>query len=166
MEEKTARIRINVSAGEIEVEGTETFVREYAEKFEILLKSLKEPPPQVAPVRMTLPEQELVPTKTDMPAVFGEYLQQFPKSTTDIDRVLIAAYFVQSQDPDTCFFTTRNANNLLTEQGFKVANASDCVKKSIKTKRVFVVDKAKRKCKYRVSQPGIDYINGLMEETG
>lgn len=159
MEEKTARIRINVSAGEIEIEGTEAFVREYVDKFEDLLESLKERP-QIRPVpqKMALPEQVSVPAKADMPEVFGEYLQRFPKSSTDVDRILIAAYFVQSHDPEN-FFTTRSANKLLTEQGIKVANASDCVKKSIKTKRVFALEKGK----YRVSQTGIGYINELIE---
>ena len=33
MEEKTARIRINFTIGEIEIEGTETFVREHMDKY-------------------------------------------------------------------------------------------------------------------------------------
>lgn len=162
MEDKTARIRINFNVGEIEVEGTEAFVREYVDKFEDLLEFWKKRP-VVSPTsqEIAVTEQGLAPAKTDMPDEFGEYLQRFPRSITDIDRVLIAAHFVQSHDPENCF-TTRNANTLLTEQGHKVANASDCVKKSIKTKRIFAVPSL-GKGKYRVSKPGIEYINGLLE---
>jgi hypothetical protein len=104
MEEKTAKIRINISAGEIEIEGTEAFVREYVDRFEELLEFLKKRP-QVAPVpqKIALPEQAPAPAKTEMPEVFGEYLQRFPKSITDLDRILIAAYFVQSHEPDNFF---------------------------------------------------------------
>jgi hypothetical protein len=159
MEEKTARIRINIRAGEIEIEGTETFVREYLDRFEELVEFFKKRP-QVAPVpkKVALPEQAPAPAKTEMPNVFGEYLQRFPKSITDVDRILVAAYFVQSHEPENSF-TTRSANRLLTEQSIKVANASVCVKRNIKTKRVFALEKGK----YRVSQPGIDYINELIE---
>ena len=159
MEDKTAKIRINISAGEIEIEGTEAFVREYVDRFEELLKFFKKRP-LVAPVseKMTLAEQAPVRAKTEMPEVFGEYLQRFPKSITDVDRILIAAYFIQSHEPENSF-TTRSANKLLTEQGIKVANASVCVKRNIETKRVFALEKGK----YRVSQPGIDYINELIE---
>ena len=162
MEDKTARIRVNLSISEIEVEGTETFVREYVDKLEDLLESRKKQPKvRSAPQEMAVTEQAPAPAKADMPEVFGEYLQQFPRSITDIDRVLIAAYFVQSHDPKVCF-TTGNTNKLLTEQGHKVANASDCVKKSTKTKRVFAVPSS-GKGKYRVSRTGIDYINKLLE---
>jgi len=162
MEEKTARIRINVSAGEIEIEGTEAFVREYVDKFEDLFESLKKRP-QVAPApqKLALPQQVSVPAEAEMPEVFGEYLQRFPKSITDVDKVLVAAHFVQFHDSENSF-ATRSANKLLTEQGFKVANASDCVKKNTRTKRIFAVPEL-GKGKYRVSSAGIDYINELIE---
>lgn len=162
MEDKTARIRVNFSIGEIEVEGTEAFVREYVDKFEDLLESWrKQHKVRSAPQETAVTEQAPAPAGVDMPEVFGEYLQQFPRSITDIDRVLVAAHFVQSHDPENCF-TTRNVNKLLTEQGHKVANASDCVKKSTKTKRVFAVLSLGRG-KYRISSIGIDYINELLE---
>lgn len=162
MEDKTARIRVNFSISEIEVEGTEAFVREYVDKFEDLLESWKKQPKvRSTPQEMVVTEQAPAPSKADMPEEFGEYLQQFPRSITDLDRVLIAAYFVQSHDHEDCF-TTRSTNKLLTEQGHKVANASDCVKKSTKTKRVFLVSSL-GKGKYRVSSSGIDYINDLLE---
>jgi len=162
MEDETARIRVNFSIGEIELEGTEAFVREYVDKFDDLLESwMKQPKVRPAPKGMAVTEQAPAPIKADMPDVFGEYLQQFPKSIADIERVLIAAYFVQSRDPEDCF-TTRSANMLLTEQGHKVANASDCVKKSTRAKRVFAVPSSGRG-KYRVSSTGIDYINDLLE---
>ena len=162
MEDKTARIRVNFSIGEIEIEGTEAFVREYVDEFEGLLESWKKQHKvRPAPQETAVTEQSPAPAKADKPEVFGEYLQQFPGSITDMDRILIAACFIQSQDPDQCF-TSGEANNLLTEQGHKVANASDCVRKSLKTKRVFAVTKS-GKGKYRVSKPGIKYINELLE---
>ena len=93
----------------------------------------------------------------ETPAVFGEHLNQFPRSVTGVDKMLIAAHYVQANDPDN-MFTTRLANDLLKAQGVKVANATDCVKKSMKTKRVFAIEKGK----YRVSKLGLEHLENLL----
>lgn len=158
MDTQKSRLRINLKEQELEVEGSEEFVREYAEKFEHLLSALGDLSGSTAipeALSATPLAQQKVPSK--LPSAFGEYLLQFPRSITDIDRMLIAAYYIQSNDPDIVF-TTRSANTLLKEQGVKVANAADCVKKSTKTKRVFTVERGK----YRVSQTGIEHINSLL----
>jgi len=157
MEEQNAHLRINLTTREIEIEGSETFVREYAEKLESLLSVAAESSAVTnQPQQSTSnPPQVQLPPK-ELPPVFGEYLHLFPKSITDMDKILIAAYYVQAQDADNSF-TTRAANQLLKEQNIKVTNAADCVKKSMKTKRVFALGKGR----FRVSQAGIDYINGL-----
>ena len=162
MEDKTARIRINFSIGEIEIEGTETFVREHVDKYENLFEFWRKES-RVKSVPQEIATSEKVPAQAerDLPEVFGDYLQKFPKSITNIDKVLMAGYFIQSHEPDKCF-TRRNANILLTEQGYKVSNPSDSVNQSKKSKRIFAVP-SEGKGKFRVSQDGIDYINGLQE---
>lgn len=162
MEDKTARIRVNFSIGEIEIEGTEAFVREYVDEFEDLFECWrKQPKFGPAPQETAVTEQSPPSAKADMPETFGEYLHKYPGSITDTDRVLIAAHFIQCQVPEQCF-TAREANELLTEQGIKVANVSSYVARLRKAKRVFVVSK-EGKGKNRVSSSGIDYINQLLE---
>jgi hypothetical protein len=160
MDKQNARLRINLSAREVEIEGSEEFVREYAAKLENALPLLAKAPEvgqvpkdEGAPVSKEQPKTSV----TTVPEVFGEYLTLFPKDVSDIDKVLIAAYHVQTQAPES-LFATAQANQLLKSQGIKVANASRAVKLQIAAKRAFPVSRGK----YRVSQEGIDYIKSLM----
>jgi len=158
--EQTTRLRINLTTREIEVEGSEAFVREYAEKFENLLHSIDQHPQKPSPTPVSTSIIPEAATETDLPSTFGEYLHMFPASITDLDRTLIAGYYTQSQSSDNSF-TTAYANELLKEQGIKIANAADCVSKNKKAKKVFALQKGM----FRVSQTGVDYLNGLIIKT-
>jgi len=153
MDERQARFRISVDGSEIEIDGSEAFVREHLEKFGDILRSVRDRPPLEAVAEQTVASESVAPSMV-VPVQFGEYLARFPKSITDVDRVLIAGHFVQTQSADKAF-RTGEANSLLKEQGIKVANASNCITRNKKTGRVFSV--AGRK--YRISQAGLDWIN-------
>lgn len=162
MDKQNTRFRINLSTREIEVEGSEEFVREYAAKFEDALSSLTKisrVDQVLGDKKVSSDKEQLKTSTTTIPQVFGEYLILFPKDISDIDKVLIAAYHAQTQDPDN-LFTTGQANQHLKSQGIKVANASRAVKLQIEAKRAFSVSKGK----YRVSQEGINYISSLMSQ--
>ena len=61
---------------------------------------------------------------------------------------------------NTCkssFAGTGEANALLTEQGVKVGNPSQCVKQNLTAKRVF-----KHLGRYRVSQTGLEYLRQML----
>jgi hypothetical protein len=53
--EQQARLRINLAQGEFEVEGSEAFVRGYAERFEALLERLNGAPDVASPPPTPLP---------------------------------------------------------------------------------------------------------------
>ena len=155
--EQNARLRINLATREIEIEGSEAFVKEYAEKFESLLSSLAKPPTPArsAPASNNAPVD--VPSATGLPSTFGEYLHMFPSDITDLDKMLMAGYYAQSQSSDNSF-TTASAHDLLKEQGIKLGNAADCVKKNQKAKKIFALEKGR----FRVSKSGGEYISGLL----
>jgi hypothetical protein len=149
-----AKLRINLAQREFEVEGSESFVRAYAERLDQLLGWLTQQTAAVAngasiPAR---PEGD-GPTA---PGTFGELLQRLPRTATDVDRMLVAGYFAQQSGADSGF-ATGEANHLLTEQGVKVGNPSQCVKQNLLAKRVF-----KHQGRYRVSQIGLDYLRQLI----
>jgi hypothetical protein len=156
MEQLSARLRINLATREIEVEGSEAFVKEYADKFENLLTSLKEPPAK-APISESSNVAGEAPTATGLPGTFGEYLHMFPGDITDLDRMLLAGYYAQSQSSDNSF-TTASAHDLLKEQGVKLGNAADCVKKNAKAKKAFTLERGR----FRVSKTGAEYLNSLL----
>jgi len=161
--EKNTRFRINLSTRELEVEGSEDFVREYAEKFKDVIKAFsgtKSLTPMDSVPQNSVPVQSQSQTgQQNMPEVFGAYFQQFPRETSDIDKVLIAAYYTQMYD-DKNIFSTVTANKHLKLNGIKVANASQAVKNQINAKRVFSVSSGK----YRVSQAGIEYLAELQSK--
>ena len=73
--------------------------------------------------------------------------------------MLVAGYFAQQRAADNGF-TTGEANTLLTEQGVKVGNPSQCVRQNLLAKRVF-----KHQGRYRVSQIGLDYLRQMVGAT-
>ncbi len=156
--EDRARLRISLAQREFEVEGSEAFVREFAPRIETLLERLTATPAVLEPPSPSLVlNGEPEPPQAAALGNFGEYLLRLPTSATDVDRMLAAGYFVQQQAPDDSF-ATADANKRLTEQGIKLGNPSQCVKKSVLAKRVFMVTRGR----YRVSQHGRQHLRQLL----
>ena len=153
MDQRT-RLRINLTSREFEVEGSEAFVRAYAERFDELLAGMTAAPPE--PVVFTAAAVAEERPKASL-GNFGEYIQTLPRSATDVDKMLAAGFFAQSRSGDNAF-STGDANTLLMDQGIKVGNPSQCVKQSLVAKRVFQVQRGR----YRVGQPGLDHLRQLM----
>ncbi|MGI9510607.1 MAG: hypothetical protein ACR2QJ_14800 [Geminicoccaceae bacterium] len=160
MDQGRTRLKINLSQGEFEVEGSEAFVNRYIERIDALFANLehgttaKRPPPPTAPA-ITRPGNGELAT-SEAPDNIGEWLEHMPRSSTDVDRMLLAGYFAQLRSGDQSF-GTGEANTLLTDQGIKVGNPSQCVKQNLVAKRVF-----KHQRRYRVSQTGLDQLRQLL----
>jgi hypothetical protein len=148
-----AKLRINLAQREFEVEGSENFVRAYAERLDQLLAWLAQ---QTAATASSPPPAGPDGDGLAAAGTFGELLQRLSRSATDVDRMLVAGYFAQQSGADNGF-GTGEANHLLTEQGVKVGNPSQCVKQNLLAKRVF-----KHQGRYRVSQIGLDYLRQLV----
>ncbi len=159
-----AKIRINLVTREIEIEGSEEFLQTYDEKLSQLLDRITNSPVIPVPAASEVPAEPQptanpTETKSDVPKTFGELLHQVPKTATDADEVLIAAWYSQKNSADNTF-KTGDANRLLTDQGVSLSNASQAVKSNVGQKRVFVVDK--KKGKYRVSKAGEEHVAKLL----
>jgi hypothetical protein len=154
--EQRARLRINLSQREFEVEGSEAFVRTYVERFDGWLGRLDdrvEPEPA-----STGPRAAPAPPRRDGHGAesFGQLLHRLPRAASDVDRMLAAGYFAHIRSADKSF-STGEASALLTEQGVKVGNPSQCVKQNLTAKRVF-----KHLGRYRVSQTGLEYLRQML----
>jgi hypothetical protein len=155
-----ARLRVNLVQSEFEVEGSEAFVRTYAERFDALLDRLghgaepDDPPaPRTQPSRAQPPSPPALSIDT---ANLGELLHHLPRSATDVDRMLLAGHVAQSRSADNAF-STGEANALLTEQGVKIGNPSQSVKQNVVARRVF-----RHQRRYRVSQIGLHHLAQLL----
>jgi hypothetical protein len=158
-----ARLRVNLAQSEFEVEGSEAFVRTYAERFDALLDRLghgtpSEDPPATGaePAR---PQQPNPPALAIDGTSLGELLHHLPRSATDVDRMLLAGHVAQTRSADNAF-STGEANALLTEQGVKIGNPSQSVKQNVVARRVF-----RHQRRYRVSQIGLDHLAQLLRTT-
>jgi hypothetical protein len=150
-----ARLRVNLAQSEFEIEGSEAFVRTYAERFDALLDRLgSRPSPDDPPTART--ESPRAASLSIDTASLGELLHRLPRSATDVDRMLLAGHVAQSRSADNAF-STGEANELLTEQGVKVGNPSQSVKQNLVAKRVF-----RHQRRYRVSQIGLDHLAQLL----
>lgn len=162
MDEIRTRLKINLSQGEFEVEGSEAFVERYAERIDQLFarlhqaKSVEQPVAEIASTSEIAANGNGQSTATDAPGHIGEWLEHLPRSATDVDRMLLSGYFAQLRSGDQSF-GTGEANTLLTDQGIKVGNPSQCIKQNLVAKRVF-----RHQRRYRVSQTGLDQLRQLL----
>jgi hypothetical protein len=168
MEEK-AKIRINLTSREFEVEGSEEFITKYDETIASFLEKiyLEDDNRNQSKTNSGVEQSKVQITNTKTIEVddnnddiddssFGELYNKLPNSAKDVDKMLLAGYFVQLSTDDKVF-TTRAASGLLLEQGVKLTNPSASMKANMSTKKVF-----KHKGHYRISETGISYIKGLI----
>lgn len=156
---ENARIRISVSAGELEVEGTAAFMAQYSDAIDAMIGRLKTEP--VTASNTATPTQ---PLSAPAPATaatgelpeFGEVLHGLSSNASGPDRMLVAGWYVQRASSENTF-STGEANQLLMGQGVKLSNPSQALKNAISAKRVFKVGS-----RYRISKVGEDHLKTLL----
>ena len=148
-----ARLKVNLLAREFEIEGSEAFVEAYGGRIEQLLHRLVESARAGAETPTTAVE---APAGTPADEGFGGLLLALPRNATDVDRILLAGWYVQQAAPERTF-TTAEANRHLVEQGIKVGNASQSVKQNLVAKRAFLVQRGR----YRVAHSGLAHLAQL-----
>lgn len=156
--DRQARLRVNMSEREYEIEGSEAFVERLAGRLEALMAEIDPPAATADPA----PSPPAAATPAGEPAAealgpFGAFIQHLPGSATEVDKMLAAAFYVQRQSHDDAF-ATADASRRLSEHGIRLGNPSQCVKQSLLAKRLFMVQRGR----YRVSQTGRAHLRHLM----
>ena len=159
MNKSDATLRVNPQTGEIEIHGSEKFVREMLDYVRPIIEGHRRPQGRPRQEEKAPPVKAQVagkkPASPDMPEEFGEYRHRF-SATHGTDQVLIAGRFAQEQSESNSF-KTNEATKLLQDQSIKLTNPSQAVKQGLKSKRLIKL----RGGKYRVSQSGIAAIDKL-----
>ncbi len=139
MTSERARVRLNFTARELEIDGPVAVVRELIEEYRPMVENAVSPAPATSgyarPAGGSAPVSSAA-RPGDVPESFGEYLHAFPDSLSGPDKMLVAAAYVQAQSDDNCF-STREANALLKEHGIRLANASVARKRIVAAKYAF-----------------------------
>lgn len=150
---ENVRIRINLAAGELELEGPERFVEAHQESLQKMMALLVESRPVSTPA---LSRGDPTTRSPQHEVPFGELFNQLSTSAKDVDKILLAGFYAQRNSKDRVF-TTRKASSLLAEVGVKLTNPSQSLKQNERAKRLFRHREA-----YRVSKEGEEHIANLL----
>ena len=165
-----ACIKINRDTGEIEISGSEAFVKEQVPLLERVLNISQVAATPSTPVAEKRVERrgrprKIAPAEGTYKSVkppkitnsFSSYMRSFKRKMKKGDWILAAGYYFQtSTGSDT--FSTFNTSKLLKAQGVELANPSQYMKNNISSGRV----KSAGKRAYKVTEQGINHLNILM----
>lgn len=166
-----ARIKISVVSGEIEIEGTESFVSEQINNLEKLVgyfkvKNTKEKiiSDPISTVIEVPQENSQVNETNKFPDNFGEWFHKYPKGLIEDDIVLLTGLYIQNNESENNSFKTRPINKTLLEQGVKISNTSASLTNLKKKKLIIQVGKDGSLKSYRISTDGKKHIDELLGE--
>jgi hypothetical protein len=151
------RIRVNLSAKEFEIAGSEEFVRHYYDKIFDVIKDMPQDISQNKSSEnlvLNSPQKKIIESFSESLS-FENLLNRFTKSVSNTDKVLVTGYYIQLKHDN---FSTKEVKNILLDHGIKIENPSQLIKNGINTDKIILVGKGK----YKVSQNGLKYINELM----
>ncbi len=159
MEPTEAKIRINLSQSEIEIEGSEEFVEKHIKKIEDYLQlcEIKNHAKPAAKSVHSDEESSSNQSKKDreseeqLPSNFGEWIHKTPSNATDSVKVIFAGYYNQKHSESNSF-NSSTVNQLLKDHGIKVANVSTTIKRLVDAKKIFQVGKAEGLINYRLTR--------------
>lgn len=171
MENISTRIRINLNSREIEFEGSETFIERYQSVIDEFINKIKQEPIKAPKVTNTAREDLVKNNSTEnnkasnflnsqpenqLPATFGEYYSKFPKNLKVVDKIILAAFFLQTKSDDGLFIIKDTAD-LLLEQNVQVTNANAFINSLMRSGKIF-----RHAGKYKLTEKAIDDIDSLM----
>ena len=166
MEDNRVRSRFAWNNSEFEIEGPQHYVDTYSETIKAFTEILKasgngqvEKGSPVKGKQISIFEQpaapvaKISPDGLEVPSSFGEFYHRAPKSINKTDVVLLASYFVQSQNNEQTF-TTREVNKLLRDHGIDLTNTAHFNRLNQDYKKVFKM----RQGQYKVSEEGVKHL--------
>lgn len=172
MDVKNAKIRINLSQAEIEIEGSEEFVEKHLMKVEDYLQlsnTIISSKPGVNGNQSSDDPHTTILKKSEdsnkqLPEIFGEWIHKLPTNAIDQIKVLFAGYYIQKHSGEGNCFSASAANQVLKEHGIKIANVSTTIKRLTDAKRIFQIGKVEGFNNYRLTRESEQEIITLLLE--
>lgn len=153
-----ASVRISLSAGELEIRGSEDFIAKF-DVIDELLEKFRDVPVASVTTNVTNPNGSSgggsgATGSGELPP-FGEVLHQLPSDATGTDKIVLAGLYAQRDSTDSTF-ATAEASKMLIEQGIKLSNPTQSLNNAQSAKRVFKVGK-----RWKVSKSGEDHLKSI-----
>ncbi|NJP38359.1 hypothetical protein [Alkalicoccus luteus] len=147
-----ASIRMNVRTGEIEIKGSEEFVREQMEQLDDLVDRVRSGPSQAAAAEwpQLQPEDD----------AFGEWLYQFHDDLKDVDKALVAGKYIQEKSQERVFKSSA-VDDLLKDNGIRLTNPYRAISVLQKKKYIITIGKDSHSKLYKISREGEQQLESL-----
>jgi hypothetical protein len=153
------RIRVNLSQGELELEGSAALLKQYEVTLQPLLEKLLAAPTKLVGSSKGSEKPPTASSTLDIPEAFGEFFHMVPKGAKKADQLLAAAFFVQQKSPDG-IYTVADAASTLVNVGVKLSNPNEFNRLNKEAKLVFSMGPGK----WKVADGGIDRLKSLLTE--
>lgn len=163
MENNNIKIRINLTQREFEIDGDPEYIKEnysshIKDYLDIIKSQGKSDGSEVVNNGNNSGNISKVSKVEEVPSSFGEYFSTFNRGLNNVDRLLIAGYYIQLTSDNKSFIVS-DASRLLLDQGIKLSNANVFNKANLDTKKVFKLSGKE----FRVSEIGVNHINALKD---
>ncbi len=166
-----AKFKLNFRSGEIEIEGSEDFVKEQIEGLAELVSELglraKAAANESADEEDSREDRENSSgTKDEKDGLdgptgtFGEWMHSFRSEVDDLDKALITARYVQAQSSQNDFKTSE-VNKALKDHGIRLSNPSRSIARLAEKRLMFQTRKVGVLRFMRVSVDGQAHLNSL-----
>lgn len=169
-----AKIKINISTGEVDISGSEDFVLEQMELAPMRIKELTEALGYDHPQRAVQSKETVQPkvgpenldkkkTELNTDVEFGVWRNMFEKTGKDVDDTLIVGYYEQKHNTENDF-KSYEVRNRMKEFGIKVNAPSDRLRNLKDSGLVIQTRREGRTIYYRVSEDGQSRLKELLKE--
>ncbi len=167
----SAKIKVNLTSGEIEVAGSEKFIEKKLKDLPVIIDALRS---QLDPGAAVLADSKSKAKRkagksaaggskkqSSSDSEFQSWHDRYPKKLSQNDSLILTGLYLQRTTREKAF-TGSSVNALLEEQGDKISNPSVCLSQLVRDKKVVQAGKEGRRVFYKLTAGGQKHAESLL----